>query len=176
MLYTLGNVGEAVNPLGRQTIWLPGGAWSPDDVNGPERLPPSGHLVFDEAIQQSATTEVYLPKSWDGQGLKAQILWKHAATTIDFDVVFGIQAEAMSDGDDYAAGFGSAQTITDTGGVTDRVYDSPETANIVPANSPAGGKLHLIKFYRDPASDNLNAKATVIGVNLFYDINRAKDN
>ena len=175
MLYTLGNIGEAVNPLGRQTIWLPGGAWTPDETSGPEQLA-SGHLDFDAALKQEATTEVFLPKSWDGKGLTGFVSWKHVPTTTNFNVHFGIQAVALANGSSYATAFGTAQTVTDTGGLTNRVYDTAEFANIVPANSPVGGKFHRLNFYRDPSLDTLAVNATVVGVTLFYDINRAKDN
>lgn len=176
MFYTLGKVGEVVNPLGSQTIWLPGGAWSPDETDGPEQLSPSGHLEFDEAVLQFVTTDIFLPKSWDGKGLSAFVTWKHASTTTNFDVSFGIQAAAKADGEAYSQAFGTAQTLTDTGGLTDRTYYSGMFDNIVPSNSPEGGKLHELKFYRNPAADNLAVKAVVIGVTVLYDINRAKDN
>jgi hypothetical protein len=93
-------------------------------------------------------------------------------------VVWGIQAVALSDDDALDAAFGTAQTVTDTGGTTNDLYRSTESAAVTIGGTPAENDVVVFQVYRDAASgsDTLAIDARLHGVALFYTTNANTDN
>ena len=176
-----------INPIGPQTIFVPAGAMIPSATNGCAPLatveisagqPDVSTADFDPATEQYAQFSVAMPKSWNNGTLTAQFIWSHAATTTNFGVVWGAQALAVSDGDALGASFGTAQTVTDTGGTTDTLYISAATPAITVGGSPATGDQVFFRVYRKAAdaSDTLAINARLHGIRLLYTTSAPNDN
>jgi hypothetical protein len=172
--------------LGKQTIWIPAGAMTARTSNGPA----SGTvetatnkvmintLDFDAAADEFAQFTVQMPKRWNEGTVSALFVWSHAAAATNFGVVWGIQGLALSDDDALDAAFGTAQTVTDTGGTTNDLYRSPETAALTIGGAPAENDVVVFQVYRDAdhASDTLAIDARLHGVALFYTTSANVDN
>jgi hypothetical protein len=185
---------DAVNPStartnleidGQQTIWVPAVAMYPRTTNGPG----SGTvetttnrvmlrtLNFDTTTQEFAQFAIQMPKSWDEGTIVAQFVWSHAATTTNFGVVWQLQAVGFIDDDAADTAFGTAQTATDTGGTTNDIYISPETAAITVAGTPTAEEWVVFQVARVPAnaSDTMAIDARLHGVKIHYTTNAARD-
>lgn len=176
-----------INPVGAHTIFVPAAAMIPAVTNGCTTVntveisatqPDVSTEDYDPSTKQYAQFQVAMPKSWDLGTVTFQFLWSHAPTTTNFDVVWGAQGLAVSDNDAIGAAFGSAQTVTDTGGTTNNLYISAATAAITIGGSPASGDNVFFQVYRDAAAggDNLAINARLHGVRIIYTTNAPTDN
>lgn len=129
-------------------------------------------LDFDAAIVESAHAYVQMPRQWDRQTVYAQIVWSHAATTTNFGVVWSLSSVAMGDGDALNAAYGTAVTVTDTGGATNTLYISDFTAPITVAGAPQVGDAVFLKLTRlaTDAADTLAIDARLHEVRLYYTV------
>jgi len=124
-------------------------------------------LDFDAAADEFAQFSFQAPTNWDEGTITARFLWSHPVATT-YVVIWGIQATAFSDGDALDAAFGTAVTATDTGGTTDDIYISPETAAMTVGGTPAEGDYIVVRVYRDAdaGGDTLDVDARLHGVML----------
>lgn len=164
--------------LGQQTIWVPAGAMYGRTTNGPgsgsvetatNRINLKS-LDFDTTTQEFAQFAIQMPKGWDLGTLVCQFVWSHPATTTNFGVVWQIQAVAFADSNAADTAFGTAVTATDTGGVTDAIYISPETSGMTVGNTPAAEDWVVFQVARAPAnaSDTMAVDARLLGVKIHY--------
>ena len=170
----------------KQTLWIPAASMRPSTTNGCSSLnqleiaanqPEILSLDFDPGTEQYAQFSVAFRKSWDEGTVTASFSWSHSATSTNFGVVWGIQGVACSDDDAMGASFGTAQTVTDTGGTTNDIYVTSETSAVTIGGSPAEGDVCFFRVYRKAAdaSDNLAVAARLHGIKLFYTINNLSD-
>lgn len=134
-------------------------------------------LDFDAATWEFAQFSVQMPKGWNEGSLSALFVWSHPTASSNFAVVWGIQGTAFSDNDPLDVAFGVAATVTDTGGVTDRLYRSPETGPFAIGGSATENDLVIFQVQRaggNPA-DTLAADARLHGLALFYSTNNNTD-
>jgi hypothetical protein len=84
-------------------------------------------------------------------------------------VVWDLQGVAVSNDDAIATAYGTAQTSTDTGGTTNDLYASPETAAITIAGTPAAEDMVFFRLSRvtGNGSDTLAVDARLHGVTLY---------
>lgn len=121
-----------------------------------------------------ASTDEYVqfyfrpPAKWLTSTFTAQIEWSHAATTTNFDVVFAVQAKAVRNDSALDGSWGTAVTISDTGGTTDDLYITPVSSAITPANSPVPGDMLIVRIYRDVSEDALAVDARLHGITLNF--------
>ena len=134
-------------------------------------------LNFDTTTQEFAQFAIQMPKSWNEGTLICQFIWSHAATTTNFDVVWQIQAVAFANDDALDTAFGSAVTVADTGGTTNDIYITAETAAMTVAGTPGAEEYVVFQVARVPAnpSDTLAIDARLHGVKIHYTIDTAKD-
>ena len=85
-------------------------------------------LDFDASAVENGQFGLAMPSSWNEGTITAKFYWSHPATTTNFDVVWGISAVAVSNNEAMAVSFGTAQTVTDTGGTTDKMYVTSATS------------------------------------------------
>lgn len=175
--------------IGQQTIWVPAGAMVPTTTAGATytetELATNDVMVaamhFDTASDEKAQFGIQMPKGWDEGTVVAQVVWSHPSTTTNFDVTFALRAVAFADGDAGDAAFGTAQTMKDTGGTTDDIYISPESAAITIAGSPSPEEYVVFELYRDvdgagtAGDDDLAVDARVHGVKIHYTLSAATD-
>jgi hypothetical protein len=172
--------------FGKQSIWVPAPAMTPRTTNGAAsgtaEMSTNKNMVrtldFEASAQQEfAQFDIRMPKSWDESTVSFIPVWSHAATTTNFGVVWGLDAVAISDNETLDVAFGTAQTSSDTGGTTNRVYQGPESAGITISGSPAEGDLVQFRIHRDIANggDTMAIDARLHGVVLLYTNNASSD-
>lgn len=140
-------------------------------------MPDVQTLNFHQSTQQHAQFAIPLPKRWDRGAISARFRWSHAAATTNFGVVWAIQAVAVGDNVAINQAYGTAVEVTDTGGATNRLYVSPETATFTVANAPVDGDTLFFRVYRKAAdaADSLSVVARLHGVDLFVTTNAEND-
>jgi hypothetical protein len=175
----------AASVVGKQTIWVPAGAMTPRTTNGAAVVTTETatnkvmrkSLDFDTTTQEFAQFAIQMPKGWNEGTLIAQFVWSHPATTTNFGVAFALQAVALANDDTLESAFGTEQVAVDTGGTTDDIYISPETAAITVAGAPAAEEYVVFQVKRVPAdgSDTVAVDAKLHGVKIHYTIDAATD-
>ena len=177
--------GSGGGAIGKQTVWVPATAMIPRVTAGPaDGWAETGvnkvqvrSLDFDAATTEFAQFQIAMPKSWDEGAVSFQALWSHGAASTTFGVVWQMAAVALSDGDGLDAAFGTAASVTDTGGAADTLYQSPTSGPLTIAGAPSEGDLAVFQISRaaSDAADTLSVDADLIGVRLFFTTNTATD-
>jgi hypothetical protein len=134
-------------------------------------------LDFDTTTQEFAQFAIQMPKSWNESTLVCQFVWSHAVTTTNFGVSWNVAAVAVGNDDTLDAAFGTAVTVSDTGGTANDIYITSETSAMTVAGSPAAEEYVVFQVARDPAnaSDTLAIDARLHGMRIHYTIDTAKD-
>ena len=175
----------AAGGVGKQTIFVPASAMIPRITNGPSlgSLETATNRVnvstldFDPTTQEFAQFQVAMPKSWDEGTVTFEVIWYHPSTTTNFGVVWSLAGTALSDTNALDTAFGTAVLVTDTGGTTNTVYDSPESAAVTIGNTPAENDYIVFQVARVPADagDTMAVDARLLGVKVFYTTNAGND-
>jgi hypothetical protein len=163
---------------GKQTVFIPAGAMYARTDNGASaggfetttNKVNMKSLDFDPSTQKYAQFGIRMPKSWNRGTVTFMALWSHAATTVNFGVAFSLRAVAISDNEAIEAAFGTAVVVTDTGGTTDRLYQTGESTAVTIAGTPAANDYVVFEVARVPADagDTMAINARLHGVVLFY--------
>ncbi len=171
--------------VGKMMIPVGAGSMDPRFTNGPSvgliEMATNKNMVrtldFDSATQEFAQFIFQMPDSWNEGTVTARFRWRHAATTVNFGVVWGLRGVAVSDDDAMDVAFGTAQEVADTGGTTSDHYLSSETAAITIAGSPAARDFVMFEAYRLPSdgSDTMAIDAGLLGIDLFMTTDAAVD-
>ncbi len=171
---------------GKQAIYVAAAAMRPSVTGGCAALaaaatsanqPDLLTLDFDPATDEFAQFGLVMPKKWNAGTMTARFHWTHGSTTTNFAVVWGIQAVAVSNDDAIGAAYGTAVTVTDTGGTTRDLYTSDETSAMTAAGTPAKEDMVYFRVYRDAdaGGDTLAVDAKLIGVTLYVTTNADTD-
>lgn len=170
---------------GRHTIFIPAAAMTSRTTNGAAagtaEMTTNKNMFktldFDTTTQEFAQFEVWFPKSWNLGTVTAQFEWSHPSTTTNFGVAFGLAGVARSNDDAGDVAFGTAVVAVDTGGTTNDIYLSPETAAITIAGTPTAEDSVQFQINRTvaDAGDTLAVDARLHGIRLFYTTNAATD-
>lgn len=168
-----------------QTCWIPAGAMVARTTNGAAsgtvETTTNKNMIktldFDATTAEYAQFSINMPKGWDEGTITAAFVWSHAATATNFGVAWELAGVAVSDDDALDVAFGTAQTVTDTGGTTNDAYITAATSAITIAGSPAANDLVMFQVNRAPAngSDTMAIDARLHGVRLMYSINTLTD-
>lgn len=179
------NVPLGSDIFGKHTIWIPAGAMTPRTTSGAAsgttelatNKVMAKTLDFDWTVDEFAQFAVRMPKSWNEGTVTAIFVWSHASGATAYSCVWGIQGRAFSDTDALDAAFGTAVTVTDSGGTADTSYHSAESGAMTIAGPPAAGDMVLFQVYRDAdnGSDTLDKDARLHGVVLFYTVDAHND-
>ncbi len=173
--------------IGAQTYDIPAAALAPTVTNGCSYIqyiqttathPDIAMVEFVKAGIRYAQFSIDMPKSWNAGTVTAQFIWTHPATTTNFAVVWGMQAVDQGDNSAIDVAFGTAQTVTDTGGTTSNRYISTATSAITVGGTPASTDTVVFQVYRNATngSDTLAVSAYLLGIRLIYTTNAANDN
>ena len=177
---------ETSSTAGRMMIPIMAGSMQPSASGGSgvltniatsANMPDVQTLNFHQSTQQHAQFAIPLPKRWNRGTITARFRWSHAATTTNFGCVWAIQAVAVGVDEAINQAYGTAVAVTDTGGTTNRLYVSGETAAFTVAGTPADGDTIFFRVYRKAAdaADNLNLAARLHGVDLFVTTDTEND-
>lgn len=168
----------AVITQGQHTIWIPAGAMTARTTVGAAfgSIETSTNKVMGESLDFSTAQDefiqfaIQMPKGWNEGTLIFQIVFSHPSTTTNFGVVFFMQAVAFANSDALDAAFGTAVSVTDTGGTTNDIFISPESAAITVAGSPGAEEYVIFQVYRDVSAggDTLAVDARLHGVKIHY--------
>lgn len=152
-----------------------GGCAALAQVAGSSGQPDLITLDFDSGTQEHAQFSIAMPKSWNAGTLTFKAHWSHP--TGSGDVIWGLQAVAVSNDDTIAANFGTAQEVTDTGGTAGDLYTTAESSAITVAGSPAKEDVVFFRIYRKAADggDTLGVDARLHGITLFYTTDAEND-
>lgn len=175
---TAGRLPASLVGAGRQTIWIPAAAFQPRLSAGAASSTvelSANRLVlrtldFDPSVSEHAQVLVQMPKGWNRGPLTAVVLWTHGPAAAPFSVVWGLRLLATGDAGSLDAGFGPGVLVADTGGASDTLWRSGETAGLVPVTPASENSLIALELFRaagDPA-DTLAVDARLIGVALHY--------
>ncbi len=171
--------------VGKQTIPIVAGAMRAAATNGPA----SGSvetgtnkvilatLDFDAATAETAQFLLPMPKQWDEGTVSFRVDWKHAATSTNFGVAWGLSAVAFSDADALDAAFGTEVIVTDTGGTTNNLYTTAESAAVTIAGTPQAGDVVVFKVRRVVADggDTMAIDAGLLAVRLYLNTETGND-
>lgn len=171
---------------GRHAIYISAAAMRPSVTGGCAAVaaiasaanqPDIVSLDFDAAAQEYAQFGLVMPKKWNLGTVTFKPHWSHAATTVNFGVVWDLQAVAVSNDDAIAVAFGTAQTSTDTGGTTNDLYTGPESSAITVGGTPAAEDMVFFRASRIPTdgADTLAVDARLHGITLYITTNADTD-
>ncbi len=184
---TLDEVAAFSASVGKQTIWMPASAMTPNTTNGAAsgtaEMSSNKNMVvtldFDQSTQEFAQFSIAMPKSWDNGTITFFPVWSHVAPSSPdtTGVAWGLDAVAVSDGDALDVAFGTAGVVTDTGASANTQYIGAESSAVTISGTPATGDVVYFRIHRDPAngSDNLTAEARLHGVKIIYTTSAGTD-
>jgi len=173
---------RANDTRGKHDIPLPAGSLQPRKTNGCSALafttgatgqPDIPYLAFAATPAQYCGIAIRMPKGWDRGTVTASFQWRRASGTAAANVIWGVRAGAVSNGDSGAVNFGTAAVVTAAAQLTaDAFALSGETAACTIGGSPAAGDLVFFEFFRDADSvspaDTLADVAWLTSVTLHY--------
>jgi hypothetical protein len=162
---------------GKATIWVPASAMVPRTTAGAAAgtVETATNRVmiktldFDTTTQEFAQFSVAMPKGWNEGTVSFVPVWSHAATATNFGVAWTLAGLALSDDDALDQAFGTAITVTDTGGTTNDLYRGPESAPVTIAGAPVENDVVIFQLARDPANgaDTMAIDARLHGIALY---------
>jgi hypothetical protein len=163
---------------GRVAIWVPASDMAPSATGGCAALatvatsadrPDVRSLDFDSTTAEYAQFTLAMPKRWDLGTVTFKPVWSHAATTVNFGVVWRLQGVALSDDDAMTTSYGSTNSSTDTGGTTNDNYVGPESGAITIGGTPAAEDIVYFRVSRLPTdgADTMAIDARLHGYILF---------
>lgn len=170
--------GATGGTIGKQSIYIPAGAMAPSATGGCATLatvqsganfPDIVSLDFDAGTVEYAQFALAMPKKWNEGTITFKVYWSHAATTTNFGVAWSLQAVADSDDDAIGSAFGTAITVTDTGGTTDDLYVTSESSAVTIAGTPAAEDMVFFRVARETGngSDTMAIDARLMGIVLY---------
>jgi hypothetical protein len=170
--------------LGKHVINIPAGAMYAQTTSGAAfgstELATNDIMVkswnFDASADEHVQFAIWWPKSADEATITFQYAWSHPSTATNFGVAFFLQAIGFGNDDAQDTAMGTAIGVTDTGGTTDDLYISAESAALTILNL-AEGDLVKFRLYRDvsDAADTLAVDARIEHLRIFISYNVANE-
>lgn len=178
--------GGGDSTLGKQAIFIAAASMRPSASGGCSQLttvttsanqPDILSLDFDPSTDEFAQFSFVMPKKWNEGTITARFHWAHAATTTNFAVIWGLQAVSVGNDDTIGVAYGTAQTVTDTGGTTNDLYTSDETSAITVGGLPGSEEMVYCRVYRDAdaGGDTLAIDARLLGVTVYVTTDAGTD-
>jgi hypothetical protein len=135
-------------------------------------------LDFHPTNQEFAQTPlIKMPKGWNALTFSFEVGWYHPSATTNFGVVWSLAALAVVDGNALDTALGTAVLVTDTGGATNTLYTSAESAAVTASNTPAKNDHVIFQIARVPAdaADTLSTDARLASLSIYYTIDAGND-
>lgn len=180
----LGNV-DNVAVLGKQALYIPATAMIARTTNGAAAGTVETTtnkimlktLDYDTSTVEYAQFSICMPKKWNEGTVTFRAVWSHASTTTNFGVAFSLAGVAISDDDAGDAAFGTAVTVTDTGGTTNDIYRTAESSAVTIAGTPQAEDWVVFQVARETAnaSDNMAIDARLLGIVLYITTDAGND-
>jgi hypothetical protein len=132
-------------------------------------------LAFDTTTQEYAQFEVVMPKSWDFGTVTFRPYWTNTGGATTQTVRWTLAGVAIADDEALNATVGTAGNSDDTWLAQNDLHVGPESSAITIGGSPADGKLIVFQVSRDVANDNMAGDAVLLGIMLFFTVDKAND-
>ena len=172
--------------VGKQTIAFPASSLISRTTNGARTgsLETATHRInlltldFHPTNQEFVQTPIVkMPKGWNALTFSFEVGWYHPSATTNFGVVWSLAALALADGNALDTALGTAALVTDTGGATNTLYTSPESAVVTASNTPAKNDHVIFQLARVPAdaADTLATDARLVSLSIYYTIDAGND-
>lgn len=172
--------GNAVREVGRETIWLPAGSWTPNTTNGPA---PGTHetttnkvmlttLDFDKDTSESAQFAVPMPKNWDKGVIRFRPWWLGLVGA--GTVTFTVSGVALTDSDVLDTAFGTGISVTDTLTTIGDIQVGAESADVTIAGTPIEADLIMLRVERT-ISDTLTGDGSLVGLHIYINTDAGND-
>lgn len=171
--------------IGRHMLWVPAIAMFPRITDGADAgsFETTTNKIMVETYDLDPSTQEYvqfylrMPKAWDEGTITYQVHWSHGATTTNFGVAFNLAAVATRNASALDVAFGTAIQVTDTGGTTDTLYVSPESAALTVGGTPQAEDAVTFQLSRvvGDAGDTMAVDARIHGVSLFINTDAETD-
>ena len=148
----------------------------PTSSNGaapPAQFVEGGNDYDQVVFLDGATSSVYwnwsLPSYFTGTTVTAKVIWSSPSGDTD-DVVWSLEAVALTDGESLSTAKGTAVDIVDSNINVGRNNTSAESSAITIAGSPAAGSWTQFKLSRlgSDVADTLADDARLLGVQITY--------
>ena len=170
--------GNAISPIGTQTIWANSGAWVTRTTNGAEyaslELPTNDIMLVSFNFDQTTSEGVGLwwkpPANYNAGTIRFRPIWTAASGSGTFTCELSGRAYANSDAIDQA--LGTPQGSTDTLITANDIHIGPYSSQITLNGGPTAGEPVYLQITRQ-ISDTLSADAKLIGIEIEYVINNA---
>jgi hypothetical protein len=174
-------MGAVALTMGKNTYWIPGLAMAVRTTNGGTQTSneTSSNKIMEKSVSFSPTTTQYaqwalaLPKAYNLGTVTWDLDWLCTSTG---NVVWGLQAVGIGDGDTFDASFGTAIETTDN---VLSITQKMKTAESSPVtiSSIAAGDLAVFQLYRNATStgNTATSAARVLGLRLYFTTNAADD-
>jgi len=132
---------------------------------------------FDKDTDEYVQFQIPMPSSWDEGTVTAKFYWSHPATATNFGVSWAIQGLSLGNSDALDSAFGTAIVVDDTGGTTDDIFVSDESAAVTISGTPAASDIVIFRIFRDvsDANDDLAVDARLHSITLFITTDAAVD-
>jgi hypothetical protein len=179
----LGVEGTVLLRGGRQSMYIPASGMYPRATSPAEEIDyDSGSndvtikaLAFDTTTQEYAQFEVVMPKSWDFGTVTFRPYWTNTGGATTQTVRWTLAGVAIADDEALNATVGTAGNSDDTWLAQNDLHVGPESSAITIGGSPADGKLIVFQVSRDVANDNMAGDAVLLGIMLFFTVDKAND-
>lgn len=182
----VGTLSATARATGKQTIHLPASAMFSRITNGARTgsLETATNRInvatldFHPTNQEFAQTPlIKMPKGWNALTFSFEVTWYHPAASVNFGVVWSLAALSLSDGNALDTALGTAVLVTDTGGATNTLYNSPESAAVTASNTPAKSDHVIFQLARVPAdaADTLAFDARMVSLTIYYTTDAGND-
>jgi hypothetical protein len=168
---------------GKQTMWLPAGAFTSRVTNGPaltQIVMAGGANIksydFDPATIEFIELQIRMPKSWDKGTLTFTPVMTQLTTSAG-SASWNLAVGAASSGDGTDITYGTPVTVTVSAGTANTLYVGSESSAITSAGSPQEGDLLalLVSRFATGSSDTLAIDGKLIGINMYYTANTDSD-
>lgn len=126
------------------------------------------YFKFDDTTEEYVQFKFMLPKSYDGNAITARFEWKPETGTTG-NVILGIQAFCLGDGDVVDAAWGTAAEVTDAcPDAATKQAITAETGSITIADA-AAEEMCYVRIYRKAADagDTMTGDLYLLGAELF---------
>ena len=164
--------------IGRHAIPIAPGAMQSRGNNGAvfKQVETWNHKVnlasmnFDASTIESVQFSMRMPESWDRGTITFQTIWSHPRASSNFKVSWALQAAAFSNNEYADKRFGNIVTSRDTGGTTDDIYISPQSAAMTMSGNPGVGEWVIFQLSRrtnDSSNDTLAVDARMLGLTMY---------
>lgn len=174
---------RANDTRGKHDLPLPAGSLAPRKetgkgcsalafITGAAGQPDIPYLAFAATPWQACGIVIRMPKAWDRGPVTASFQWRRASGTAAENVIWGMRARAVSNGDSPIANFGAAAVVTAAAELDTDFALSGETGPCTVGGTLVAGGLVFFEFFRDADStspaDTLADIAWLTSVTLHY--------